>query len=98
LRRSKEIGSSLEAKIELVVADGRDQFAIEEMDFAEICIVSELSVTSEARDYPQDSEFREAWVGIEKTTNHKCGRCWRLLPEVTEDGGLCARCEDVVNG
>ena len=28
----------------------------------------------------------------------KCGRCWRHLPEVAEDGGLCARCEEVVNG
>ena len=27
---------------------------------------------------------------------HKCGRCWRLLPEVTEDGDLCRRCEGVV--
>jgi isoleucyl-tRNA synthetase len=35
---------------------------------------------------------------VTKTDKHKCGRCWRLLPEVVEDGGLCARCEDVVNG
>jgi len=35
---------------------------------------------------------------VEKTSNHKCGRCWRHLPEVPEDGALCARCEDVVNG
>jgi isoleucyl-tRNA synthetase len=35
---------------------------------------------------------------VTKTDKHKCGRCWRLLPEVTEDGALCARCEDVVNG
>ncbi|MCY7338681.1 MAG: class I tRNA ligase family protein, partial [Sphingomonas bacterium] len=35
---------------------------------------------------------------VTKSTNHKCGRCWRLLPEVTEDGELCNRCEDVVNG
>jgi isoleucyl-tRNA synthetase len=34
---------------------------------------------------------------VAKTDNAKCGRCWRLLPEVTEDGDLCARCEDVVN-
>ena len=33
-----------------------------------------------------------------KTEKHKCGRCWRHLPEVKDDGGLCARCEDVVNG
>ena len=35
---------------------------------------------------------------VEKTSNHKCGRCWRHLPEVPEDGALCARCEAVVNG
>jgi len=33
-----------------------------------------------------------------KTTNHKCGRCWRHLPEVKADGELCARCDEVVNG
>ncbi|MBA3838141.1 MAG: hypothetical protein C0499_10845, partial [Zymomonas sp.] len=27
---------------------------------------------------------------------HKCGRCWRLLPEVTADGELCGRCAEVV--
>ncbi|WP_353204580.1 zinc finger domain-containing protein, partial [Sphingomonas sp.] len=27
---------------------------------------------------------------------HKCGRCWRLLPDVVEDGALDARCEKVV--
>jgi isoleucyl-tRNA synthetase len=36
-------------------------------------------------------------LSVSKTDNHKCGRCWRLLPEVTEDGDLCNRCEDVVN-
>ena len=35
---------------------------------------------------------------VVKTANHKCGRCWRHLPEVREDGGLCDRCEAVVNG
>jgi isoleucyl-tRNA synthetase len=33
-----------------------------------------------------------------KTTNHKCGRCWRHLPEVKADGALCTRCDEVVNG
>lgn len=35
---------------------------------------------------------------VTKTDKHKCGRCWRHLPEVTDDGDLCARCEEVVNG
>ena len=33
---------------------------------------------------------------IAKTDNHKCGRCWRYLPEVAEDGSLCDRCEEFV--
>jgi isoleucyl-tRNA synthetase len=35
-------------------------------------------------------------VTVSRTDLHKCGRCWRHLPEVTEDGTLCARCDDVV--
>jgi isoleucyl-tRNA synthetase len=37
-------------------------------------------------------------VAVQKTDNHKCGRCWRYLPEVKEDGDLCGRCSDVLNG
>ncbi len=35
-------------------------------------------------------------VTVTRTDYHKCGRCWRLLPEVAEDDGLCGRCMDVV--
>ncbi|MGH6614941.1 isoleucine--tRNA ligase [Sphingomonas sp.] len=35
-------------------------------------------------------------VSVTPTDFHKCGRCWRHLPEVTEDGTLCARCAEVV--
>ncbi len=35
-------------------------------------------------------------VVVSRTEYLKCGRCWRHLPEVTADGALCARCEDVV--
>ena len=34
-------------------------------------------------------------VDVARTDYHKCGRCWRHLPEVTSDGDLCARCADV---
>ncbi len=37
-------------------------------------------------------------ISIKPTTNHKCGRCWRHLPEVEEDGALCGRCDEVLNG
>ncbi|QKS00801.1 isoleucine--tRNA ligase [Sphingomonas sp. CL5.1] len=35
-------------------------------------------------------------VTVTRTDYHKCGRCWRLLPEVAEDDGLCGRCAEVV--
>ncbi len=35
-------------------------------------------------------------VTVTRTDFHKCGRCWRHLPEVTVDGELCDRCEEVV--
>jgi len=35
-------------------------------------------------------------VLVSRSSDHKCGRCWRLLPDVIEEGALCARCEDVV--
>ena len=37
-------------------------------------------------------------VTVTKSTDHKCGRCWRLLPDVPEDGALCGRCDSVVAG
>ncbi len=36
-------------------------------------------------------------VTVTPTDRHKCGRCWRHLPEVTQDGALCDRCAEVVS-
>jgi isoleucyl-tRNA synthetase len=55
-----------------------------DVDLAEVFIVSAVHQGAE--------------TSARKTTNHKCGRCWRHLPEVAEDGALCGRCEAVVNG
>ena len=35
-------------------------------------------------------------IAVTRTDHNKCGRCWRLLPDVSEDGALCGRCETVV--
>ena len=53
---------------------------------AEIFIVSEVVAKD---DWP---------VEVSRTELEKCGRCWRHLPEVEEDGALCARCDGVLNG
>jgi isoleucyl-tRNA synthetase len=55
-------------------------------ELAEIYIVSEVM--------PGES----GTIEVTRTEHLKCGRCWRHLPEVPEDGALCARCDEVVNG
>jgi len=85
LRRDKVIGSSLEAKI--LYPDLELDLTDESLaELAEIYIVSEV--------VPGHGEGIE----VTRTEHLKCGRCWRHLPEVAEDGALCARCEGVVNG
>jgi isoleucyl-tRNA synthetase len=44
-----------------------------------------------------DVKLAEGEVAVTRTDHAKCGRCWRLLPEVEADGALCHRCDDVVS-
>ncbi len=57
---------------------------VDAVQFAEICIVAQVA----------DGES----ISVSKTAHNKCGRCWRLLPDVSEDGALCGRCDSVLNG
>ncbi len=56
---------------------------------ADPALLAELFITS---------TVHEGDWNVVKTANHKCGRCWRHLPEVAADGDLCNRCDEVVNG
>jgi len=64
---------------------------------------AEVTVPSDAdREFLQElfitSTVHQGDWKVVPTDNHKCGRCWRHLPEVTSDGDLCDRCNEVVNG
>jgi isoleucyl-tRNA synthetase len=85
LRREKVIGSSLEARI-LYPYFEEGLIDLDDQTLAEIYIVSEASAGDTST------------IEVTRSDYLKCGRCWRLLPEVGEDGGLCARCEGVLNG
>ncbi len=92
LRREKKIHSSLEAAVGLSLPlDERLQY--DECELAEICIVSRISHVEE---FPGSEQGETADAYPRKVNDHKCGRCWRHLPEVTEDGDLCNRCEDIL--
>ncbi|HEX8442233.1 MAG TPA: isoleucine--tRNA ligase [Allosphingosinicella sp.] len=88
-RRAKELGSSLEAKVTIGYPDDLDRPRATTPELAELFIVSDVG-------------FEKAASGptiiVHRSDYEKCGRCWRLLPEVSEDGALCARCDEVVNG
>jgi isoleucyl-tRNA synthetase len=64
---------------------------------AEVTLPTDLDPALLAELFIVSSVRKGDRLSIAKTGFHKCGRCWRLLPEVTEDGDLCDRCKDVVN-
>ena len=83
LRRDKTIRSSLEADV--VVPAGAVPEGFTDEDLAELFITASVTRSDEGD------------VSVTRTDENKCGRCWRLLPSVSEDGALCDRCEDVVS-
>ncbi|MEO7248345.1 MAG: zinc finger domain-containing protein, partial [Novosphingobium sp.] len=94
LRREKIVGSSLEAEVVIPIAGGGSfERDIRSLDLAELCIVSSVLFSDVVEPDSLTGPF-----SVTKTTHHKCGRCWRHLPEVTEDGSLCSRCDHVVAG
>jgi isoleucyl-tRNA synthetase len=82
LRRDKVVRSSLEAEVSVPASAVPEGFG--DADLAELFITG--TVTRGEADT----------VSVRKSDDAKCGRCWRLLPEVAEDGALCHRCEDAV--
>jgi isoleucyl-tRNA synthetase len=89
-RREKTIGTSLEAEVDMPMHTAFEG-QYDGIDWAEVCITARVTLSE------PKNEFNGP-IDITKTTHHKCGRCWRHLPEVAEDGALCGRCEDVLNG
>ncbi|MDH7639890.1 isoleucine--tRNA ligase [Sphingomonas oryzagri] len=85
MRKAKELGSSLQARVAI---GSPERPAATPSELTELFIVSDVQL--ETTDSTQ--------VVVHVTDWHKCGRCWRHLPEVKEDGDLCDRCESVVHG
>ncbi len=83
LRREKVIRSSNEAVV-TVPANAVPE-GVSDAQLAELFITGTVT-RAEGDD-----------VTVAKSTDAKCGRCWRLLPDVPEDGALCGRCDSVVS-
>jgi isoleucyl-tRNA synthetase len=89
MRRNKEIGSSLEAKVALGFPDAADRPMLSADELAELFIVSEVLLDT-------GTVTHGTAVIAHRVDYEKCGRCWRHLPEVADDCELCARCTEVV--
>lgn len=96
-RKEKVIGASLQAAPD-VYAPAEYVEAMNGIDLAE------LSITSAAQlhegDVPSDAFIMEDIKGIgvvfKEAEGGKCERCWQILPEVSDEGGICKRCEDAI--
>ncbi|GGB65318.1 isoleucine--tRNA ligase [Blastomonas aquatica] len=83
LRRDKTVRSSLEAEVK-VGSDAASQGDFSTAEMAELFITADVELAAVET------------IKVTRTTHHKCGRCWRHLPEVTEDGTLCDRCTEML--
>jgi isoleucyl-tRNA synthetase len=100
-RTEKVIGASLEAAPVLYLADQAVKDVLEQMPFADICITSDLTLSTDAA--PSDAftmaEVEGIAVSFVKAEGEKCGRCWKILPDVGthSHAGVCGRCDDALS-
>ena len=99
-RSEKRIGSSLGADA-TVFASAAYQAALTEIDLADLCITS--SACFDDGEAPADAfsilEIADIRVVITPADGEKCGRCWKVLPEVGAHEvhkDLCGRCASAV--
>jgi isoleucyl-tRNA synthetase len=99
-RAAKTIGSSLQARLIMYVGtEWADRLA--PIDWAELAIASECIIVR--AQMPANAftleEVRGIGVVVELAEGQKCGRCWKVSPEVgtgrQED--LCSRCDEVIH-
>jgi isoleucyl-tRNA synthetase len=94
LRNSKAIGKALEASVTILAAEGSDESVLlrnYESSLAELFNVSQATVQVVGA----SKEERAILVQTRVAEGSKCGRCWRVVPDVGSDNrwpSVCARC------
>jgi isoleucyl-tRNA synthetase len=99
LRKTKEIGSSLQAKVVLSVTTAELAFLERHAaDLPMLFIVSEVELRPAPSDVEAPGEARPR-VTIERAGGVKCERCWRYVPSLSREpewAGLCQRCQEAL--
>ena len=100
-RQSKAIGSSLEASPTVFIRN-KDLFdQVKSIDFAEICITSDVkvrlgSITDEMFSL---EDVDGVGVSFRSAEGKKCARCWKYAKNLSDKGGfsdVCKRCSDAL--
>lgn len=100
-RQAGEIGSALEAKVKLSVADPAYKKILNEKkdELRYIFIVSEVELQDAAQGVSRAGSTVD--VVVEKADGQKCQRCWNYSVKVGRDSAhptLCERCVKTVSG
>jgi isoleucyl-tRNA synthetase len=96
-RRDKVIGASLEAAPVVFVQDSALLNALNAVEFADLCITSDISLTADAA--PEGAFTLPDTAGIVVTFalagGQKCERCWKISADVGthSHAATCARCD-----
>jgi isoleucyl-tRNA synthetase len=100
-RREKVIGASLEAA-PVVHVDAATKVLLDGVDFADLCITSDITVSDAAA---PEAAFRiddvpGVAVVFARAEGEKCQRCWKILPDVGQHAhdGVCGRCNSALAG
>jgi isoleucyl-tRNA synthetase len=99
-RASKQIGSSLQAQLKLMLNPSLMSF-IEGVDLAELSITSHVEVHTAhiLNEGFMLEEVPGVSVLVSPAAGEKCARCWKVLPEVSQVEAfpdLCHRCAQAV--
>ncbi|MFO7757703.1 MAG: isoleucine--tRNA ligase [Roseovarius sp.] len=99
-RTDKVIGASLEAAPIVHVREPEMLEALKSVNFEDICITSDISLTADPR--PAEAfrlpEIDTVGVVFERAEGRKCQRCWKILPDVGTHAhpGTCKRCSNAL--
>ena len=100
IARSKGvIGHPLDAHVQIKLSEYYKGLAgkVSDETWAMVLIVSSCDVVDEVKcaEVVYEDETTGLVIGVDKSKDEKCPRCWRRRPEVAEQG-LCNRCKDVI--
>jgi isoleucyl-tRNA synthetase len=86
-RANKKIGSSLEAAPQVYIDNDELMAAIEDVDFAEVCITSDVEVIGGTAPCEAFKLSDVADVGVvpKRAEGQKCARSWRITKDVGSD-------------